>query len=68
MCFGGSPSVPAPVPAPAPAPSLPDQGVQNAGQNQRNVAALAYGAEQTIITGPQGLANPATTTKTMLGS
>jgi hypothetical protein len=69
MCFG-SPSVPSVPPAPAPAPSLPDQGVQNAGQNQRNLAAMAYGASQTILTGPMGLQNQASTTasgKTLLG-
>ncbi len=69
MCFG-SPSPPAPPPAPAPPPSLPDSGVQAAGQNQRNLAAMAYGASQTILTGPQGLQTPANTTaggKTLLG-
>ena len=48
----------------------PDSGVQNAGQNQRNLAAMAYGAQQTILTGPQGLTTPANTTgsgKTLLG-
>jgi hypothetical protein len=68
MCFGSAPSVPAPPPAPP--PSLPDQGVQNAGANQRNLAAMAYGASQTILTGPQGLVNKANTTasgKTLLG-
>jgi hypothetical protein len=71
MCFGASmPSVPAPPPPPAPPPSLPDQGVQNAGANQRNLAAMAYGASQTVLTGPQGLQTPAGTTasgKTLLG-
>jgi hypothetical protein len=70
MCFS-SPSAPAAVPAPAPAPSLPDQGVQNAGQNQRNLAAMAYGSSQTILTGPMGLQNKADTTasgKTLLGA
>ena len=70
MCFGGSPSVPPPPPAPAPPPSLPDQGVQAAEQNQKNLAAAAYGASQTILTGPQGLVTPANTTgsgKTLLG-
>jgi hypothetical protein len=69
MCLG-SPSVPAVPPAPAPPPSLPDSGVQNAGANQRNLAAMAYGAQSTILTGPQGLQNPANTTasgKTLLG-
>jgi hypothetical protein len=68
MCFG-SPSVPPAAPPPAPPPSLPDSGVQNAGQNRRNLAALAYGASQTILTGPQGLQAPAATTagKTLLG-
>jgi hypothetical protein len=67
MCFS-SPSVPAPVPAPAPPPSLPDSGVQNAGANQRNLAAMAYGASSTILTGPQGLQTPASTTnKSLLG-
>jgi len=50
---------------------LPDQGVQAAGQNQRNLAAMAYGASQTVLTGPQGLQTPAATTansgKTLLG-
>ena len=71
MCFGSAPSVPAPPPAPAPPPSLPDSGVQGAGANQRNLAAAAYGASQTILTGPQGLQTPANTTasggKTLLG-
>lgn len=63
-----TPSVPKVPPPPAPAPSLPDQGVQNAGQNQRNLAALAYGANSTILTGPEGLQTPAgTTNKTLLG-
>jgi hypothetical protein len=67
MCFS-SPSVPAPLPAPPPPPSLPDSGVQDAGQNQRNLAAMAYGAGQTILTGPQGLQTKANTTaKTLLG-
>jgi len=75
MCFGASmPSVPAPPPPPAPPPSLPDSGVQNAGANQQNLAAMAYGASQTVLTGPQGLKTPANTTagavgggKTLLG-
>jgi hypothetical protein len=71
MCFGSAPSVPAPPPPPAPPPSLPDQGVQNAGANQKELAAMAYGASQTILTGPQGLQNKASTTantgKTLLG-
>ncbi|MGA3113474.1 MAG: hypothetical protein ABSF90_03470 [Syntrophobacteraceae bacterium] len=70
MCFGSAPSVPPPPPAPAPPPSLPDSGVQAAGQNQKNLAAAAYGASQTILTGPQGLQTPANTTgsgKTLLG-
>jgi len=63
MCFGASiPSPPPPPPPPAPPPSLPDQGVQGAGQNQRNLAAMAYGASQTILTGPMGLQAPAATT------
>jgi hypothetical protein len=44
--------------------------VQNAGQNQRNLAAMAYGSSQTILTGPMGLQNQANTTgsgKTLLG-
>jgi hypothetical protein len=61
MCFS-SPSVPAPLPAPTPAPALPDQGVQNAGSNQRNLAAQAYGVGNTIVTGPAGLVTPASTT------
>ena len=72
MCFGASaPSPPPPPPPPAPPPALPDQGVQDAGANQRNLAALAYGASQTILTGPQGLqtlANTTATGKTNLGS
>jgi len=71
MCFGSAPSVPAPPPPPAPPPSLPDQGVQNAGANQRQLAAMAYGASQTILTSPQGLQTKAGTTansgKTLLG-
>ena len=69
MCFSGA-SIPAPPPPPAPPPSLPDQGVQNAKQNQGNLAALAYGASQTILTGPEGLQEKANTTasgKTLLG-
>jgi hypothetical protein len=47
---------------------LPDIGVQNAGANQRNLAAMAYGASSTILTGPQGLQTPASTTnKSLLG-
>ena len=67
------PAVPPPAPAPAPPPSLPDQGVQGAGANQRNLAAQAYGASQTILTGPMGLQKLADTTansgtgKTLLG-
>jgi hypothetical protein len=73
MCMGSAPSVPAPPPAPAPPPSLPDSGVQGAGSNQQNIAAMAYGASQTIATGSMGLQKPATTTansgsgKTLLG-
>ena len=69
MCFG-SPSVPPVPPAPAPPPALPDAGVQQAGTDQRSRAAMAYGAAQTILTGPQGLVTPANTTasgKTLLG-
>jgi hypothetical protein len=67
----GMPSVPATPPAAPPPPSLPDSGVQQAGQNQRNLAAMAYGASQTILTSPQGLQTPANTTantgKSLLG-
>ncbi len=72
MCFG-SPSIPPPTPPPPPPPpppSLPDSGVQSAGQNQHDLAAMAYGASQTILTSPQGLQTPASTTasgKTLLG-
>jgi hypothetical protein len=68
------PAVPAVPPAPTPPPQLPDQAVQQAGQDTRNKAALAFGASQTILTGPQGLQTPAQTTansgtgKTLLGS
>ena len=71
MCFG-APSVPAVPPPPAPPPSLPDSGVQGAGANQKQLAAQAYGASQTILTGPMGLQTKADTTanggKTLLGS
>ena len=69
MCFA-SPSVPPVSPPPAPPPQLPDQGVQQAGQDQRTKAMMAYGASQTILTGPQGLVDKANTTasgKTLLG-
>jgi len=74
MCFGGPPALPAPPPLPpppAPPPMLPDQGVQNAGVQQANKAAMAYGASQTILTGPEGLQTKADTTasgKTLLGA
>ncbi|MGA2403043.1 MAG: hypothetical protein ABSG91_15280 [Syntrophobacteraceae bacterium] len=72
MCFGSAPSVPPVPPPPAPPPALPDQGVQQAGQDQRTKAAMAYGASQTILTGPEGLQTKANTTansglKTVLG-
>lgn len=76
MCFS-SPSPPAAqalppsaaeAPPPPPTPQQPDQAVQQAGQDQRAKAVNAYGAPQTILTGPQGLTEPATTTrKTLLG-
>ncbi len=70
MCFGSVPSVPAPPPAPPPPPEIASQAVQQAGINQQQRAAMAYGAAQTILTGPQGLVTPANTTasgKTLLG-
>ena len=71
MCFGASvPAVPSPPPPPEPPPQLPDQGVQSAAADQRTRAAMAYGASQTILTGPQGLQTKADTTasgKTLLG-
>lgn len=71
MCFGASaPSPPPPPPPPAPPPALPDQGVQNAASDLQARAAMAYGASQTILTGPQGLQTKANTTvsgKTLLG-
>ncbi|MDR3569623.1 MAG: hypothetical protein P4L43_16480 [Syntrophobacteraceae bacterium] len=67
----GAPSVSVPsVPVTPPPPSLPDQGVQNAAKNQRELAAMQYGAEGTILTGSQGLQAKANTTasgKTLLG-
>lgn len=72
MCMGGSPSTPSappPPPAPVPAPQLPDQGVQQAGKDQRAKAAAAASAGQTLLTGPQGLTEQAQTTgKSLLGS
>jgi hypothetical protein len=65
----GAPSVPPVPPPPPPPPSVPDQGVQNAGANQRQLAAMAYGVNQTILTGPQSLQTPAKNTasgKTLL--
>jgi hypothetical protein len=72
MCFTGA-SVPAVPPAPTPSPSLPDAGVQQAGQDLRNKAALAFGASNTILTSPMGLKTPAQTTansgmKSVLGA
>ena len=72
MCIGSAPSIPdapTPPPAPPPTPQLPDAGVQQAGTDQRNRAIAALGPGSTILTGPQGLAQPAqTTAKTLLGS
>jgi hypothetical protein len=66
MCFS-SPSV-AKVATPIAAATSPDYGVTSAAANQRNIAAEAYGAEQTILTGSQGLKTQASTTnKTLLG-
>ena len=71
MCFGASvPSLPPVPPPPVPPPQLPDQAVQQAGIDARNRAAVAAAGSQTILTGPQGLQTPATTTasgKTLLG-
>ena len=74
MCIGGGggggvPSIP-PPPAPVPAPTLADNGVQGAAADQRKKAAMAVGAAQTNVTGPQGLTAPADTSsagKTLLG-
>lgn len=69
MCFGGTPSVPQPVPIP-PVPQLPDQGVQNAGNDARARALAAAGPMATILNagGAGGLTKPASTTaKATLG-
>lgn len=74
MCFGGSggmPAPPPPPPPPVPAPTLPDSGVQNAGQDAKKKAAAMAGASQMDATGPQGLTAQADTTasggKSLLG-
>lgn len=61
MCFASTPSIPTPQPVPPP-PSLPDQGVKNAAANQDQLAAMEYGAAQTVLTGPEGLQQKANTT------
>jgi hypothetical protein len=59
----GAPSVSVPpTPVVPPPPELPDQGVQNAATHQQQLAAMQYGAEGTILTGPQGLTQKASTT------
>jgi hypothetical protein len=75
MCIGSfhssssMPSAPPPPPAPIPAPQLPDQGVQQAGSDQRKRAMAAMGPAGTIQTTPAGLTDaPQTTAKTLLGS
>ena len=75
MCFGGSPSTPAPPP---PVPRLPtirqprlaDEGVRKAQSDterkNRQFAGLRGG---TLVTGPQGLTTAANTAKkTLLGA
>ncbi|MGC9196332.1 MAG: hypothetical protein ACP5IL_12895 [Syntrophobacteraceae bacterium] len=67
----GAPSISVPpTPVVPPPPALPDQGVQNAATNQQQLSAMEYGAEGTILTGPQGLTQKANTTagsKSLLG-
>ncbi len=72
MCMS-SPRMPAPPPPPAPPPELPkelDDATRRARGNERQRAALAAGRNSTILTGPMGLADAASTAgggKTLLG-
>lgn len=69
-----APKIEAP-PAPPPVPSLPDRGrapvapdSRRAREAARRRAQAAFGSQSTIVTGPQGLAAPATTaSKRLLG-
>jgi hypothetical protein len=51
---------------PTATPQLPDQGVQNAGQQQTTAAQQASGSGSTVKTSPQGIQQPANTTNSNL--
>lgn len=68
---GGAPAIaapPPPPPLPPPAPTAVDQSVLDAGKQQRIRANQAGGLSGTNKTGPQGLTDPASTTKGELKS
>lgn len=68
MC--GAPKLqPLPPPAPAkPPPKKTDPAVKEARKQQQKKAAQSAGQGSTFLTGAQGVLNPATTTKTVLGN
>lgn len=76
MCMSYPTPVPAPPPPPpppaqTPVPQLPDQGAATVGQQSRAgaMAAAAANAGGTILTGPEGLTTPASSSqKSLLGS
>ncbi|NIF51419.1 hypothetical protein [Burkholderia sp. Ax-1724] len=69
MGFGkpSMPSAAAPLPPP-PAPTAQSAQGADAAKSAQQRAAMAGGPSSTIITGAAGLTNPASTTKTTLGS
>jgi hypothetical protein len=69
---GGSVAIPPPPPAPPPPPNPPtpaNASVQAAGvaETRAAQAAAGQGFEDTLETGPQGAATPATAGKNLLG-
>jgi len=69
--FGGGsmPAAPPPPPPPASPPTLADASVANSGAQARAMAAAASGAgfDNTVLTSPQGAAQPAVANKPLLG-
>ena len=63
----GAPQVEA-VEVPAPLPTLADEGVRDAGNEERRKRASALGQKSTVLTGSSGLSGVANTSKkTLLG-
>ena len=67
---GSKPKAPVvePVEIPAPLPTLVDEGVRDAGEEERRKRANALGKKSTVLTGASGLSSSANTSKkTLLG-